>query len=125
MEVKWKYVKPLESKAIVRDFLTIHQIELPREMVSIIEKNNGGRPSNKRIVTVSQKEYVFNSLLSYNKKDLETIYMVFPDVFKGTTLYPIGTDPAGNFICYDYKAKYYVFYDHELNLTERIVEMPF
>ena len=96
----WKYVKPLQSKNAVTDYLAAVGVELPQPLVSLLTLYNGGRPSSKDFYTVGGHEYVFKSLLSYNENDLETVYRIYPDLFQGTQLYPIGSDPAGNFICY-------------------------
>lgn len=123
MRITWKYIKPLDNPNAVRDFLKAYNILLPEEVIKIIEKCNGGRPSDRDIVTRNKKEHVFKSLLSYNKTDSETIYSVFPEQFKETSLFPIGTDPAGNFICFDIKRKIYCFYDHETGYSDEITGM--
>lgn len=121
----WKYIKTLKNRSAVRDFLAENQVELPFKLVEILEEFNGGRPENKDFITSTGREYVFKSLLSYNEKDKETIYKVYPDLFMNTSLFPIGTDPAGNFICYDHKSKKYVLLNHETASTEDIMKMPF
>ena len=123
MNVTWKYVKPLQEKDSVKLFLDSNNICLPDDLVRILEENNGGRPSEKAVITDTNREYVFKSLLSYNKGDLETIYSFFPELFVDTTLYPIGSDSAGNFICFDYKANKYVLLNHETNKVEMIKQM--
>ncbi len=125
MNQNWKYVKPLENPAAVSRYLSVQKVTLPDTLVAIIENFNGGRPSSKVIVTSNHKEYVFKSLLSYNASDKETIYSVYPDVFRGTSLYPIGSDAAGNFVCYDLSNNHMVLYNHETDKTEDIVRMPF
>ena len=125
MSITWKYVKPLEDNNLVRAYLADHHISIPEDMISIMEKYNGGRPSDKQIITSENREYVFKSLLSYNKNDLETIYDVYPEVFSNTSLYPIGSDAAGNFVCFDTSSKKYVFFNHETEKVETIKRMPF
>ena len=48
---------------------------------------------------------MFKTLLSYNPKDIETIYKVYREgsdtMFIEMKLYPIASDPFGNFICVD------------------------
>lgn len=123
-ELTWKYVKPLKSNSVVTDFLRTHNISLPESLLSCIIRNNGGRPSEKRFDTIQGKDYVFKSLLSYNEDDLECIYKVFPALFEGTHLYPIGTDAGGNFICYDTNNHNYVLLNHETNTQELITLNP-
>ena len=123
MDITWKYVKPLEDREAVNNFLNQHSLKLPQSLISVIEKHNGGRPSEKTIVTEANKEYVFKSLLSYNNDDLENIYSIYSDSFKKMQLYPLGSDAAGNFICFDYGNDKYVLLNHETNETDRIIQM--
>ena len=120
MNTTWKYVKPLENEFAVKDYLKKYHICLPDYLVSIMERYNGGRPEEKQIVTSENREYVFKALLSYNKKDRETIYEIYPELFGKTSLYPIGSDAAGNFICYDTDALRFVLYNHETEDVEII-----
>ena len=123
MDITWKYVKALKDENAVKKFLNQYGVNLPMNLISIIEKNNGGRPSEKSIITETKQEYVFKSLLSYNKDDLENIYSVYPESFKSTKLYPLGTDAAGNFVCFDYCNNKYVLLNHETNKLEAIITM--
>ena len=122
MSVEWKYVKPLQDKMIVSAFLIEHSIVLPLELVKVLESYNGGRPSDKRIVVSDGTEFVFKSLLSYNKDDLETVYSIYP-IFEETSCFPFATDPSGNMICYDTKKEKYVLYEHETDNFVEIVSM--
>ena len=123
MENTWKYIKPLDDPSAVKSFLKAYNVVLPDKLIESIEIFNGGRPSEKQIITSSKREYVFKSMLSYNAKDKETIYSVFPELFKDTHLFPFASDAAGNFICYDLKQKRCVLLNHESNQTETIIEM--
>ena len=62
-------------------------------------------------------------MLSFNEKDRETIYSIYPRFFEGSNLFPIASDAAGNFICYDLKIRKFVLLNHENNQTELITEM--
>lgn len=123
--VTWKYVKPLKAKDDVKSFLKENSIDLPGCLVSLIENNNGGRPSAKDFITSDGVEHVFKSLLSYNADDSEPIYSIYDEVFSKTSLYPIGTDPAGNFICFDRKERNYCYWNHETNMNLKIIQMSF
>ena len=122
--ITWKYVKKLENAEQINSFLEKYHVQLPDTLVSLIKENNGGRPSDKTIITDSDREYVFKSLLSYNEHDLETVYSVYPDLFIDTQLFPVGTDAAGNFICYDYKKGKLCLYNHETEEVESIIKIP-
>ena len=117
----WKYVKTLKDPDVVNKFLRKYDIVLPQTLLDCIVQNNGGRPSKKDFTTDKGREYVFKSLLSYNIEDAECIYDVYPSLFKATSLYPIGTDASGNFICYDWNTQKYVLLKHETNTIENIV----
>ncbi len=123
MEITWKYIKPLDDPSAVTSFLNAYNVELPDKLIESIEKFNGGRPSEKQIITSANREYVFKSMLSYNRNDKDTVYSVFPELFKGTQLFPFASDAAGNFICYDMKLKNCVLLNHESNQAETIIEM--
>jgi len=124
MNIEWKYIKPLKELTAVRDYLIENEINLPEQLIEMIEKNNGGRPSDKQILTPAVREYVFKSLLSYNKEDKETVYDIYSNLFINSTLYPLGSDAAGNFVCYDVAEGKLKLYNHETDKTEDIIKMP-
>lgn len=125
MEITWKYIKPLKDDSSVKSFLNEHGISLPAPLVALLEKNNGGRPSEKIIKTKNKREYVFKSLLSYNPDDLECIYRIYDESFEDKQVYPLGFDAAGNMVCYDLANSEYCLYNHETDLLEPILEIPF
>lgn len=123
--MNWKYVKPLKNKSAVQTFMKKYDLELPDEAVFVMETYNGGRPANKEIVTETGRVYVFKSMLSYNEDDPETIYNLYPERFSGMDLFPLGSDSAGNFICFDLTEKRYVLLNHETDEKETITVLPF
>lgn len=125
MSTQWKYVKPLVDSTNVKTFLEKNGVILPEDLSILIEEHNGGRPSEKDFMTVSGKEYVFKSLYSYNAGDKDTIYGIFNVLSSRKSLYPIGSDAAGNIVCYNTKTGKYELYNHETDDTEEIVELPF
>lgn len=117
----WKYVKYLNDEDVVDKFLKQNNLKIPTEVISCIEEHNGGRPSPNIFVTSTKKEYIFKSLLSYNTNDKETIYMCYPGIFQEKELFPIASDPAGNFICIDLKDNNsIIFFEHESGKKEFI-----
>ncbi len=121
-KITWKYIKPLDNSNAIKDFLKKNNIVLSSNLIEFLEKNNGGRPNLKLFYTASGKQYVFKSLFSYNKQDKDNIYMIYPNLFNNKrTLYPIGIDSAGNFICIDYDTNQYVLWEQESDLTEKII----
>lgn len=125
MELTWKYVKPLNDPEAVKTFLDKYKVSLPASLIGIMEKYNGGRPSEKAIITDTNREYVFKAMLSYNEGDKETIYSVYPEMLKETTWFPFASDAAGNFVCYDLKTKKCILYNHETGKSEKITKMAF
>ena len=122
--ITWKYVKRLDNTELIDSFLEKHHVQLPDVLTSLIKENNGGRPSDKTIITDSNREHVFKSLLSYNEHDLETVYSVYPDLFIDTQLFPVGSDAAGNFICYNRENGKICLYNHETDTVEDIIKIP-
>ena len=120
IEQKWKYVKKLDDSNKIRDFLKRYNVKLPESIIMCMEKNNGGRPSEPEFSTDQSEGYVFKSLFSYNKKDLENIYLYYPEMFKDTSLFPIGMDSSGNFVCYDTEKQIMVLWMHETSRVEVI-----
>jgi hypothetical protein len=125
-EITWKYVKPVIDEDNVLNFLQQHGVNLPQQILDCIIENNGGRPSINIFNTNKSKERVFKSLLSYNSDDTENIYSVYPHLFRGSGLYPIGTDTAGNFICVDLSNDYkLILWEHESKRKELIDQTEF
>lgn len=119
--ITWKYIKPLKNKDIVKEFLKEHNVELPKSLVECIIENNGGRPDIFLFNTNRRKDYVFQSLFSYNHEDKNNIYIIYSNLFESSELYPVGIDAAGNIICYHQKAGKYVLWNHENNELEDIL----
>ena len=105
--MNWKYVKKLNKEDLVLRFLNSKGVKLPTEVIKMLEMYNGGRPPKKCFDTNKHKECVFKTLLSYNTDDLETIYKIYKEgsdtKFIEMKLYPIASDPFGNYICVDLK----------------------
>ena len=80
-------------------------------LINLLLEYNNGRP-DKTLFQVAGKERVFKKLLSYNKEDRENIYP-YIDILRNENakLFPIASDPAGNFICL-YEGNI-VFWEHE------------
>ena len=62
-------------------------------------------------------------MLSYNEDDKETIYSIYPKLFKGTALFPFASDAAGNMICYNQSTQKYVLLNHETYREEDIIDL--
>lgn len=119
--IVWKYVKPLKNATVAKDFWAEHNVNLPASLEHCLINNNGGRPSQFLFDTNLGKDYVFQSLFSYNRADKGNIYNVYPGEFIFTNLFPIGLEAAGNIICYEMKTKKYVLWNHENGDVEAII----
>ena len=119
--IVWKYIKELRNPESVDSFLKKNKIRIPKKLIECIKNNNGGRPDKKDFSTNKRDGYVFKSLLSFNENDKESIFSFYPDLFRGTNLFPFGLDSAGNFICYDMRKKKYVLWNHETDEIEIII----
>lgn len=124
MSISWKYVKPLKEGSKVKEYVRKNRLDLPDDLIHLLESNNGGRPSDKTIQTDAGMEYVFKNLFSFNEEDIETIYKIYPVVLGDTSLFPFGSDSAGNLTCYDMESGKYVLYNHETGNAELIVDFP-
>ncbi|MBI9013200.1 MAG: SMI1/KNR4 family protein [Clostridiales bacterium] len=120
-EYTWKYIKKLKDENLVKEFLKNNRIALPDSLIMILENKNGGRPSNKMMTSKNDTTYILKSLLSYNDDDPETIYMVYTEKFREKNLLPIGTDPSGNILCYNYNRDVYALWLHESNEIIQVV----
>ena len=118
--ITWKYVKKLNDPDVVTEFLKKNHVILPAALVECLVQNNGGRPSEKDFSTNKGEGYVCKNLLSFNEKDKESVYKFYPDMFRGTTLFPFAMDASGNFVCYDMKKRKYVLWKHETDSVEII-----
>lgn len=116
--IEWKYT---DNDITIEEVLSVIKeinYEIPNDYAVCASKNNGGvaKPS---LFEVGGIERVFGSLLSYDKSDMEFILKVYNN-YKDSLpkeLLPIGFDPAGNLICFDYKNHeenpIVVFWEHE------------
>ena len=121
----WKYIKDLWDENSVEDFLAKNDINLPKSLVNKLKKYNGGRPRPNTFNLKNGQEKVFQSLLSYNKDDLVNIYEIYP-LFIESNLYPIGIDPAGNFICVEKEnTSNFIWLNHETAKQEPISTIDF
>jgi hypothetical protein len=123
-ESKWKYIKPLTSPDIVRKFSQSCDVDLPSGLMDFLSEHNAGRPPEREFETEDGRAHVFKCLFSYDPKGYDTVYdahaaLLDSDVDK--SLFPIGCDPFGNFICYDTRRRGYAFIDHESGNVEGIV----
>lgn len=113
--MNWKYVKPTTIEKI-QSVENMYNIQLPQDLKDLILRYNNGRPEKSYFI-VNDKERIFKKLLSYNEEDIENIYP-YIDILRKVNkdLFPIASDPGGNFICLA-EGKI-VYWEHELRKYE-------
>ena len=118
MTMTWKYVKKTSEDKITAVEKN-NKVNLPKDLKDLILANNNGRPTLSTFDTKKTKERVLKKLLSYNEDDTENIYDAIDFLQGQKDLFPIGSDPFGNFICLENSNKI-VFFNHETNEIEDI-----
>lgn len=117
--MNWRYVKPTtieKIQAVEKEY----SIQLPKDLKDLILQYNNGRPEKSSFM-VNGKERVFKKLLSYNREDNENIYPYIDILRKvDNDLFPIASDPGGNFICI-IRSKI-VYWNHEYQKYEFICD---
>lgn len=118
MRITWKYATPI-SDELISEVESNYDIQLPKDLKSILKEGNNGVPSKRFFDTDIAKGHEWKTLLSYHKSDMENIYSalsVLKDV--DADLFPFGNDPAGNIICL--KENKVVFWHHETDAIEYV-----
>ncbi|WP_169713676.1 SMI1/KNR4 family protein [Paludifilum halophilum] len=94
-------------------------VNFPTDYIECVLENHGGSPDPDAYDFKGEKEAVFDRLLSYDPNQPHYIlrnYRAIKDRLP-TDIFPIASDPFGNFICLDYRVDKekpkIVFWDHE------------
>ncbi len=106
--MNWKYVKPLVSEDLIKEFEKEHNFKFDESFVDCVKNNNGGRPEKTVFDTHKTKKRDIKTFLSFNKEDKETIWkinekeIVRPEYMAGTDskLIAFAVDNFGNYICF-------------------------
>lgn len=119
--IKWEFSEKLESEAVLDSFEKEYVYQLPNDLKALIKDYNGGIP-NKSVFDRPRKGMVISNLLSFNKNDEETVYMVIRNFIDNgkITMLPFATDGLGNMICY--KDKTIIFWNHESGMVENVAD---
>ncbi|EOP53429.1 SMI1/KNR4 family protein [Bacillus pseudomycoides] len=117
-KIVWKYTYNQISTDDVKEILKGTGFDFPLDYIECVAMNNGGHVEQ-MLFDVEGIERVFGSLLSFNHESEEFILETnneYKDTFP-SELFPIGIDPGGNLICFDYKNHeenpIVVFWEHE------------
>ena len=117
MNINWILSTPTSNTALEDAEKTLNVI-FPKEYSELVLKHNSAYPEP-YCVFVNGKERIFESLLSINKTDSENIFEYSEIVSEncGKDLVAFGSDPFGNYWCFDYNNEneepVIVYYDHE------------
>ena len=120
MEITWKYATPI-SDELISEVEGKYDIQLPKDLKSILKEGNNGVPSKRFFDTDVAEGHEWKTLLSYYKNDIENVYSaisILKDV--DIDLFPFGNDPAGNMICL--KRGKVVFWNHVTDALEFIAD---
>ena len=109
--ISWKYVKPLENiQTSVKKVEKMTGTSVPKDLRDLIRKCNGGRPSLSQF-NVKGKDFVFQSLLSFNEKDRSNVFKMIDIDTKYSEFIPFALVEGGDLLCI-YKNKVQML-DHE------------
>lgn len=112
-KLEWKYTKPISGASQIHQIAEKIGLEPPKEYVSLAEKNNGGRPSKKRIDTGSETLQLKSFLRVDNVDEFNTVLNVYNTIKTiDSRLLPFADDSFGNFFC---------LFFHDKNATPSVV----
>ncbi len=114
----WKWATPI-TKNNINKVEKYFKIKFPTDYSDFILKNNGGKPLKKYFKTKDKKEHILESLISLiSTKDSQSLIKTYLNVSDRLPkkIIPIGLDPFGNFICFDFNqsSPSICFWDHEI-----------
>lgn len=116
--VEWQFADEPVSENYVEKIGDDLGVRFPKDYISCVAINHGANVEPD-LFEVGNRERVLGTLLSLDKDNDEFIVYVYNN-YKDTLtkeILPIGFDPAGNLICFDYKNHeedpIVVFWEHE------------
>lgn len=121
--VKWNYEDEKISMNEIMEVENMWGVKLPKDYIECAIYNHGGSPEPEEFL-VEGRQRVFGCLLSYDKDSPDNILKVYNGIKERLPekIFPFGCDPAGNYICFDYRKSNnnprIIFWDHELGVME-------
>ena len=122
--MKWKYVKPLQSKDLIQKFEHLVGYRFPLAYKRCVLHHNGGRPERRGFDTVRCAGRELKAFLSFNYDDPETVWKarewnkdMLCDKFIAFAI-----DNFGNQICFDTDNGHVVFLRSEDYLVEHVAD---
>lgn len=106
--MKWRYTKPITEERIKKVEKELG-VNFPTSFVECVRENNAGRPNTILFDLERDKEKVFGNLFDFNDTNqglsiLEAYEVLIDEHEAPKELIPFADDPAGNFICFDYRS---------------------
>lgn len=116
MNITWRRTSVI-SEEVITAAESQFGVKLPADVKKVFMAFNNGRPSACLFDSPKAKEHVMKKLLSFNKKDIENIYMAKAVLDNDNkTLFPLANDPSGNLICLSNNK--IVYWHHETGEVE-------
>lgn len=122
--MNWKYVKPLKSKKLIKNFESKFNYKFPNSFISIVNKYNGGRPEKALFDTDMSNQRAIKSLLSFNEGDKETMWKIseWNKSELNDEYISFAIDNFGNLICFSIEDNSVVFLELESLNIEKIAD---
>ncbi len=128
--MEWRWATPLSDVTIIEKVEKLIHYRYPEVYKKIVMQYNGAIPKAMIFDTTLTEERVFNNLISLEDGTLEG---ALDDVLAGEInqwsydglpwqYIPFGSDPFGNFICFDRETDHVVFFDHEFEDIEEVAD---
>lgn len=119
--MEFKFIKELKDEKNIEKFEIESGMKLSKEYREFIKKYNGSRPSKKAFKTISGKEHLVKSFLSFNEEDKENVFSEYKVGYRfyGENYCAVANDSFGNYILRDNEEKIYYF-AHETGEIELI-----
>lgn len=122
-KIEWLYTKKEVSMSTIKEIESELKIKFPQDFIECVIYNHGACVEP-HLFKVEDKERVFSQLLSFELNSSMNIINTYNRIKEGLPkkVIPIASDPAGNFICFDYSKNVayptVVFWYHEISVAE-------
>ncbi|CAH1202466.1 hypothetical protein PAECIP111893_01795 [Paenibacillus plantiphilus] len=117
-DVIWELAFGEVSRDLIVEVEDILNVQFPEEYTRIVMEYDGATVSP-NVFNVQGKERVFGGLLSFTHEvegeNIIEVYEAIKDRLP-SMVFPIASDPAGNYICFDYRngeKPKIIFWEHE------------
>lgn len=116
----WTYHDTPVGRDVIVAVAKAWGIQFPSDYIVCAMQHHGGHPTPECFHVPGWGYSVFNNLLSYDENASGNIAKTYESMKKGFPpgVYPFADDPAGNYLCFDYRRQadaepVIVLWDHE------------